>query len=126
MKRNLYLLSLISFLVLFIISTEVFAVRVKFKHSVNGKIVATDSASAKPAITIEYTKEDKRYRIQVKKIKLRIGEETNILDKNGEQLEKEDLEVGDTVSASYKNKYGNDGLILWRTAKDITVTSGEK
>ncbi|MBU2540448.1 MAG: hypothetical protein KJ593_00950 [Candidatus Omnitrophica bacterium] len=124
MKKIFILLSAIFIISMFIIiSDQAHAVLLKFNREVSGKIVAVDLEAEKPTITVEYTEEDRYYRSELKRINLIIEEGTNIVDEAGEQLEKDNLNVGDVVSASYKIKYANNAIPLWKIATDITLTS---
>ncbi|MEW6009566.1 MAG: hypothetical protein AB1629_08035 [Candidatus Omnitrophota bacterium] len=126
MKKVVYRTSFI-FMILFAFSFigESFSSEVAFvEHSAVGKIISTDFDSDKPTITIQYTYTDVKFvKNEEREIKLRIEDTTKIADESGKELKKEDLKIGDEVSATFKTKWNFDQKPLWRIALTITAKS---
>ncbi len=128
MKKNLCLLSAVFIGLLFIACPERgFSAEVEFvEHNATGKIISTDLSSDNPTITIQYTQTDINFvKNENQEIRLRIEDATRIMDSDGQERKKEDLQVGDEVSATFRTKWNFDRKPLWRIALTIIVKSPE-
>jgi hypothetical protein len=123
-RKNLtrFIVSVV-FFITFAIATA-FSQSQLFEHSVSGNIVSTDLSQDIPAITVEYSASDDYNQPITKDITLRIRQDSNIAGADGKQKNVEDLKVGDTVSATYEDKFtgARVKVPLWHDVLSMTIT----